>query len=118
MDRKGRVMMTPEEKYLHDPDYKLFVDAIKGQLHRARYTPSEVREMCMLACIMYERERPGGPFEITESALRSLRYNVEPYLESERRKLGEDEYRKGYEQIPTPTWDGVKRQHDGKRTDS
>jgi hypothetical protein len=60
--------------------------------------------MCLLACIMYERERPGGPVEITEAALRSLRYNVEPYLEDERRKA--------YEQIPTPTREAVKWQHE------
>lgn len=47
-------MKTPKEKYLNDPEYYHFVDIIEKLIEQARFTPSEIREMCMLACINYE----------------------------------------------------------------
>lgn len=47
-------MKTPREKYLNDDKYKYFVDMIESFIHKADFTPSEIREMCLLACINYE----------------------------------------------------------------
>ncbi|MCK4703937.1 MAG: hypothetical protein KAT90_00525 [Gammaproteobacteria bacterium] len=47
-------MKTPKEKYMNDPEYHHFVQMIEGLIEQARFTPSELREMCMLACINYE----------------------------------------------------------------
>jgi hypothetical protein len=47
-------MNTPKEKYMNDPEYHPFVQMIEGLIEQARFTPSEIREMCMLACINYE----------------------------------------------------------------
>ena len=47
-------MLTPREKYISDPRYRAFVDMIESYLHRADFTPSEVREIAILACINYE----------------------------------------------------------------
>lgn len=47
-------MKTPKEKYMNDPEYHHFVRMIEGLIEQARFTPSEIREMCMLACINYE----------------------------------------------------------------
>ena len=47
-------MMSPKEKYLSDGQYKAFVDMIESCLYRADFTPSEIREMAILACIHYE----------------------------------------------------------------
>lgn len=47
-------MRTPKDKYMNDPEYHHFVTMIEGLIEQARFTPSEIREMCMLACINYE----------------------------------------------------------------
>jgi hypothetical protein len=47
-------MKTPREKYMNDPEYHHFVQMIEGLIEQARFTPSEIREMCMLGCINYE----------------------------------------------------------------
>lgn len=51
-------MKTPEEKYLHDPQYARLVDALEGLIRQDQFTPSEVREAARLACIRYEMKRP------------------------------------------------------------
>ena len=50
-------MKTPNEKYRGDIDYARLVDSIESFIHEARFTPSEIREACMLACIRYEMRR-------------------------------------------------------------
>ena len=47
-------MKTPKEKYMNDPEYHHFVQALEQMIEQARFTPSELREMCILACINYE----------------------------------------------------------------
>lgn len=51
-------MKTPEEKYLHDPQYAWLVESLVSLIRQAQFTPSEVREAAMLACIKYEMQRP------------------------------------------------------------
>lgn len=50
-------MKNPEEKYRHDADYHMLVDTIENFINQAKYTPSEVREAAILACIHYEMRR-------------------------------------------------------------
>ena len=50
-------MKTPQEKYLNDPCYKRLVDIFENQIHQANFTPSEIREASILACINYELNR-------------------------------------------------------------
>lgn len=47
-------MMTPEERYYHDPMFHRLVDMMHNEIINARYTPSELREAAMLAAIHYE----------------------------------------------------------------
>lgn len=47
-------MKTPREKYQNDPEYNRLVKMLEGFIHHARFTPSELREACILACINYE----------------------------------------------------------------
>ena len=47
-------MKTPREKYMNDPDYHRLVDMLGQFIESARFTPSELREACVLASINYE----------------------------------------------------------------
>jgi hypothetical protein len=47
-------MKTPKEKYLNDPQYHHLVCTLEGLIETARFTPSELREACILASINYE----------------------------------------------------------------
>jgi len=48
-------MKTPYEKYMNDPAYHNLVNWLEVFIEDALYTPSELREACILACIHYER---------------------------------------------------------------
>lgn len=47
-------MKTPKEKYMNDPQYHHFVQILEDMIEQAKFTPSELREMSVLACINYE----------------------------------------------------------------
>lgn len=47
-------MKTPREKYMNDPEYHRLVDMLEQFVEAARFSPSELREACVLACINYE----------------------------------------------------------------
>lgn len=47
-------MKSPEEKYLNDSRYHQLVDFIENFLRKAEFSPSEIREAAMLACIHFE----------------------------------------------------------------
>ena len=50
-------MKTPREKYQNDTQYKMLVDSLVSTIHECQFTPSEIREASMLACIIYEEDR-------------------------------------------------------------
>lgn len=47
-------MKTPREKYMNDPQYHHLVNTLERMIEQAHFTPSELREACVLACINYE----------------------------------------------------------------
>lgn len=47
-------MKTPKDKYMNDPEYHHLVQTFEHLIEQARFTPSELREACVLACINYE----------------------------------------------------------------
>lgn len=47
-------MKTPREKCMGDPEYHRLVCLLEGFVEQARFTPSELREAAVLACINYE----------------------------------------------------------------
>lgn len=50
-------MKTPREKYLNDSLYKALVDSLHSCIEAGNFTPSEVREAAIFACIIYEEQR-------------------------------------------------------------
>ena len=58
--------MTPRERYMRDPSFKVLVDMLCQSIHQAQYTPTELREAVILASIMYHEKQPPQPvlFEI------------------------------------------------------
>jgi len=49
-------MKTPREKYMHDEHYHRVVDMMVNMIHECKFTPSELREMSILASIIYEEQ--------------------------------------------------------------
>jgi len=47
-------MRSPKDKYLNDPEYSRLVQTLESLIEQARFTPSELRETCILASINYE----------------------------------------------------------------
>lgn len=47
-------MMSPEERYCRDPQFKTLVDTVEMMIHRCEYTPTELREAVILAAIRHE----------------------------------------------------------------
>jgi hypothetical protein len=46
--------LRPEERYHRDPTFAALVDVMEAAIHRAEYTPTELREAAMLAAVRYE----------------------------------------------------------------
>lgn len=49
------MMKTPQEKYTNDPLYYQLVNMLELFIEKAEFTPSELREAAVLACIRYEQ---------------------------------------------------------------
>lgn len=66
--------MTPEERYKEDPAFKLLVDTLQASMHRAEFSPSEVRLAALLASINFEMLRVNRVYIIPEAekALKTL----------------------------------------------
>ena len=65
-------MKTPDEKYENDNNYRQLVDMLTALIHQAEFTPSEIREACMLACIRHEHYRRIRPVVISAEAARAM----------------------------------------------
>ena len=61
-------MKTPKEKYANDNNYRRLVDMLEALIVQAEFTPSEIREACVLACINHEYRRRRSPIIFTEEA--------------------------------------------------
>ena len=65
-------MKTPKEKYANDNNYRRLVDMLEALIVHAEFTPSEIREACMLACILHEQYRRMRPVVISAEAARAM----------------------------------------------
>lgn len=55
---KENKMLTPQERYYRDPEFKRLVDVMVSMIHKANFTPTELREAAILAAIIYETSVP------------------------------------------------------------
>lgn len=46
-------LKTPYEKMANDPKYSNFVSYLESMIYSLEFTPSEVREMAMAACVNF-----------------------------------------------------------------
>lgn len=64
---------SPEARYTKDPQFKMMVDMMETYIHRATYSPSELREAAMLASIHFEMRRAPSfmmpPFQVSTGRL-------------------------------------------------
>ena len=65
-------MKTPKEKYANDNNYRRLVDTLEALIVQAEFTPSEIREACMLACILNEQYRRVRPVVISAEAAAAM----------------------------------------------
>lgn len=49
---------SPHERYHRDPDFHALVDMMVSYIAQCKYTPSEMREASLLACIKWESIKP------------------------------------------------------------
>jgi hypothetical protein len=66
-------MKTPMEKYQTDPVFHRGVDMLESLIHEAQYTPSELREMALLASINYEMHRTSRVMYVHQEAEEALK---------------------------------------------
>ena len=50
--------MPIRDRYFNDPMFHNLVDMMQAMIHRADFTPTEMREAAMLAQIIYEERNP------------------------------------------------------------
>jgi hypothetical protein len=74
-------MKTPREKYQLDSDYRAFVDTLVEYITKCKYTPSEVREAAILACIIYEKNRIRTPLIKDTSRVHIMLNNLHEWLD-------------------------------------
>ena len=74
-------MKTPIEKYHGDNNYRSLVDTLEALINQAEFTPSEIREACVLACINHEYRRRRNPVIFTEEAAAAIGILESEFLE-------------------------------------
>jgi hypothetical protein len=73
-------MMTPQERYDRDPEFHHLVDLLTDAITRCQYSPTEIREAAMLACIRYEMQNIHSPYVIDSRTgeIKRVEFNYGP----------------------------------------
>lgn len=54
MNNKPAMILSPKKRYENDSRYHTVVRTIESHLHVGTYSPEEMREIVLLACLHYE----------------------------------------------------------------
>ena len=88
-------MISPKEKYENDAAYKQAVDVMETLIYEGKFTPSEMREMAVMASIHYEMSYgfthyPGVTMKIKEAFEILKEYRENNVKELKKRKSKEN----------------------------
>ena len=76
-------MKTPRERYLNDANYHALVNHLESFIELANYTPSELREACILACINYESKKFSNVDKLIKPEVIGALKTLEDYTNTE-----------------------------------
>lgn len=79
-------MKTPKEKYDNDPAYHKAVDTLEALIHQGQFTPSEMREIAVLASIHYEM-RHSYKFYTVPTSVNAALCQLEGWRNQEQREF-------------------------------
>lgn len=63
-----------EQRYFSDVEFHTIVNMLYNQLYKVRFTPSEMREAAMLACLKFEYNNPSPIITNPETAVDNWRF--------------------------------------------
>lgn len=69
----GMSRLTPEERYQRDPSFHALVHILRGELQKGNYTPTELREACLLAATFHEAYAEPARFIDPRASLSTIR---------------------------------------------
>jgi hypothetical protein len=63
---------SPEQRYQTDPTYHGVVDMLEAMVRQCMFSPSEIREAAVLACIHYELRQETMPIAVPEDVFNAF----------------------------------------------
>ena len=61
--------LSPEARYVRDPEFAALVNSLLKMIEEGKYTPTELREACILAATQYEYRNSRRLFFIGDKCL-------------------------------------------------
>lgn len=84
--QKGKTVWerTPDARYRQDNSFRQLVDMMEAHIHATNFTPMEMREAALLACINYERRhiRLAHGYTMTDKTARYCYSTLEQLYEA------------------------------------